>query len=94
MKLEGGSVDVVSGVAFVKGEPMPLVRLAMSDDEGGGEIWMPPHAARKIGMDLISAAHQSLADSMIRVIAQETGLDGDGLIDRLRQITDAAFPDE
>jgi hypothetical protein len=63
-------------------------------DENGQfvQVFMRPAEARKIGMDMIDAAHASVADSEIRLIAQRTGHDGDEMIRSLRQRTDEELP--
>jgi hypothetical protein len=91
MKLSGGDVDVTAGTGFRKGEPSALVRLTVfshDDPDKVVALWIRPLEARAIGLDLIGAAHASMADTVLRAIAQGHGLDGDGLIAMLRAVTD------
>lgn len=90
MRLSGGDVDVTAGTGFRKEEPVPLVRLTVTAEGGTPAlIWMRPLEARAIGLDLIGAAHASIGDCQIRLIAKRHGLDGDGLIGEHRFRTEA-----
>jgi hypothetical protein len=90
MRLSGGNVDVTAGTGFSKDEPVPLVRLTVHTAEGASaQIWIRPLEARAIGLDLIGAAHASIGDCQIRLIAKRQGLDGDGLIGEHRFRTEA-----
>jgi hypothetical protein len=91
MRLSGGDVDVTAGSGVRRGDFLPLVRLTVtSNDEPGNPtvMWVRPLEARAIGLDLIGAAHASLADNVLRVLAKKHGLDGDGLIGTLRVVTE------
>lgn len=92
MRLTGGAIDVTSGVGFRQGEPMGLVRVTLAPEDGPSAVmWMRPAEARSVGLDLIGGANAALADSVLRAIAQEHGLDGDELIGRLRIATETAL---
>lgn len=89
MRLSGGDVDVTAGTGFRKDTPLPLVRLTVQRGDGGEPVvvWMRPLEARAIGLDMIGAAHASISDAAIRVMAKEHGLDGDTLIGIQRRLT-------
>jgi hypothetical protein len=91
MKLREGDVDVTAGTGFRGDTPVPLVRLTVTTTEPDqvATIWMRPLEARAIGLDLIGAAHGSIGDCQIRLIAKREGLDGDGLIGEHRFRTEA-----
>lgn len=99
VKHSGGEVDVSSGtgVSNTDGAMQPIVKLRVSvnraarDTEGTAEILLRPYEARAIGLDLIGAAHSSVVDAYLRFEAKEHGLDGDSMLLRLRQVTDAAL---
>ncbi len=82
MRLPGGDVIVDTGTAVRNGKFMPLVELQVN----GQSIHIPPAAARKIGADLIDASAAAVADTLLRQLAHEHGLDGDGLITRLKTV--------
>ena len=87
----GGDVDVQAGtgVSNETGKMTPLVQLTVTDRTGKAvKVHIRPLEARAIGLDLIGAAHATIADMTIREIARDSGLDGDGLIFRLRGRTD------
>jgi hypothetical protein len=88
VKLSGGDVDVTAGTGFLGETVIPLVRLTVKG--AGGEpvvVWIRPLEARAIGLDLIGAAHSAIADAHVRRIARRHGLDGDGLVGGLRELT-------
>lgn len=90
----GGDVDVSSGagVSHRDGGIQPIVRLRVTPkDEETTKILLRPYEARAIGLDLIGAAHSSIADAYLRFEAKEHGTDGDSAVLRLRQVTDAAL---
>lgn len=92
MNLPGGDVEVMSAIGYRAGEPLALVRLKVIEDDRLVELWMRPEAARKIGIDMIAAAHASVADLELRRIAKANGLDGDGLISDFRKATLEELP--
>lgn len=90
MKLTGGEIDVTAGTGFRGEEPVALVRLTVSPTDGEPvRVWLRPLEARAIGLDLIGAAHASIADTVIRRTAKRHGLDGDDVIGELRLTTTA-----
>ena len=89
-RLSGGDIDVTAGTGFRSGEPIALVRLTVETGDGqSAQVWIRPLEARMVGLDLIGAAHSSIADCELRTLAKAQGLDGDGLIGALRKRTEA-----
>lgn len=87
----GGFVDVASGTGFGRssGNNVPIVRLTVQPT-GGVESVLDMRAteARAVGLDLIAAASQAIADTALRRIAKTNGQDGDSLVAQLRDLTD------
>lgn len=100
MKIPNGNVDVMAGTGFRAGVPVSLVQLIVSggeavsaaDGEPGVVLRMRPADARKIGLDMIGASFATVADSEMRLIAQQKGLDGDALIRALRVRLEKELP--
>jgi len=90
VKIPGGDVDVASGSGFRSGDIVPLVRLTVTPSDGREPItiFMRPLEARMVGLDLIGAGHAAMADNVLRVIAKQHGLDGDGMIGLLHGVTE------
>jgi hypothetical protein len=87
VNLPGGKVDVSSGVGFVGADPLPLVRVKVTDTEGNAiVIWLTPVAAREVGVDLIGSATASLGDAGVRIAAKQMGIDGDSIIGEMRRV--------
>jgi hypothetical protein len=87
----GGWVDVSSGTGFsnATGDSVPIVRVTVQPS-GGLESVLDMRApeARAVGLDLIAAASQAIADTNLRRIAKASGTDGDALVAGLRDLTD------
>lgn len=87
----GGDVNVVSGVGFSgsTGKARAVVQLTIEPTGAAATtITLTPASARAIGLDLIGAAHSSVADTILRAVARKHGLDGDEMIAMLRGLAD------
>jgi hypothetical protein len=87
----GGEVVVASGVAVTKGEIMPLVRLRTERDGVTLDLYIRPVQARRIGLDLLSAAVAAQHDAAIRTLARGTGMDGDSIVAAMKAGTESIF---
>ncbi len=91
VKHSGGDVDVSSGTGYsskAADVSRPIVQLTVSPNgETARTIHLRPAEARAIGLDLIAAASQALADTVLRRLAREHGTDSDGYVGRLRDAT-------
>jgi hypothetical protein len=87
----GGSVDVSSGTGFSNktGQSTPIVRLTVLPTGGVESVRdLRAKEARAIGLDLIAAASQAIADTNLRRLAKERGVDGDALVASLLDLTE------
>jgi len=82
MSIPAADVTVGSGtgVSNTTGRMVPLVRLTVTVEGRTVVATMGPNKARQIGWDLVAAAAHGAADTAIRSVAREHGLDGDGLV--------------
>lgn len=95
MKLDGGNVDVRSGAGVSNGKFLPLVRMTVSNDDGSEIVLhLTPIKARRIGLDLLSAATTSWADAGMRIYAKDHGLDGDGMVSQVTTLVKVALEEE
>jgi len=73
----------------------PIVRVTAEDDDGRVvTIDMGPREARRIGLDFLSAAVQSVSEVGIRAKARTSGIDGDEVILWMRHAIDAMLKAE
>jgi hypothetical protein len=93
--MNGSSVKITDGVAISSdGAFKPVVRMVIEGDEAEASIDLSPYEARRIGLDLLSAAVMSWSSVGIRAYAKEHGVDGDGIIGIIRAWVQAALEDE
>lgn len=92
MKVPESVVDVISVTGFRGREIVPLVKLAVVVDGVEVQALLEPADARRVGTDLIIAAHASLSDMHLRGLARTQGLDGDELIQDMRRLESLELP--
>ena len=94
--IPGSDIRVGSGTGIASqtdGRMVPLVTLTVEVEGEAVTAYVPPAKARSIGLDLIAAAAHAAADTAIRGLARDQGLDGDGLVLEFRARADIP-PDE
>ena len=99
MPFAGGDVEVKAGTGVRNGDEknpfMPLVRMRVTDTSGKSvELTLVPKQARQIGMDLLSAAVMSWADTGVRTFARQSGVDGETIIGMVEELVKLGLADE
>lgn len=92
MKFGGGEVAIAAGTGVVGTAFSPVVRVRVADEAGGEvTIHVTPAQARRLGLDLVSAAVGALHDVAMREVARQRGVDGDGLIEDVKTHVESIF---
>lgn len=97
MSIPSANVHVGSGTGVASqtdGRMVPLVQLQVEVEGETVTAFIQPAQARSIGLDLIAAAAHAAADTSIRRLARERGLDGDSLVLAFREAADVPPDDE
>lgn len=92
--LPAADVDVRSVVAARGSELLPMVALEITLRDEHALVNLYPAEARRIGLDLLSAAVAAIHDTGLRRAARNLGADGDGLTDAVRLETAKVFQAE
>lgn len=77
-----------TGISSTSGRMVPLVTLDVEVEGVRVRAVLPVAKSRSVGLDLIAAAAHAAADTAIRSMARDEGLDGDTLVLQFRNRAD------
>jgi len=94
--VSGDGIEVKAGTGLRHGQEtmIPLVQVTVDCDGHTHQMVVTPSAARRIGLDFLSAAVMSWADTGVRMAARKQGFDGDSTVDEITALVKVALEAE